>query len=416
MVQRRWIVMVVAGLMLVAAVGCGNTPQSATAPTASPAANAASLDTVAAEGVVTPFKNANLAFQASGRVLKVLVAEGDTVTAGQELASLDTVDLQLAVQRAEAGLKLAQAQLDKAKNGARAEEVALAEAEVAIAKGNLSAARAVLASTQATLDKISAGPTDLELQIAEKQIELAKNQLWGSQGQRDVIGSQVEAYPPRASAVEFEAARAAVSVSEAQVAIAQLQMEQVKQGASKYDVSAAKAQVQQGNAGVQTAQAQLVQAEANLALVKAGSRPEDIAAAEANVTEAQSALSQAQNALSNAVLKAPFDGTIGKVVAQEGELVSPQLAAVRLGNLSRWRVETSDLSEADISQVKVGQKATVTVDALQGVTLNGSVIRVASLATDQRGDKVYTVTIDLDGGQDPGLRWGMSAFVEIQVK
>ncbi len=195
MVQRRMITMLAAGLALVMAVGCGNASQSGQTPTASPSANAASLDTVAAEGVVTPFKNANLAFQASGRVLKIAVAEGDTVTAGQELATLDTLDLQPAVQRAEAGLKLAQAQLDKAKNGARAEEIALAEAEVAIAKGNLASARAVLAVAQATLDKVSAGPTEIELQIAEKQVELAKNQLWGSQTQRDDLFDPQEALP-----------------------------------------------------------------------------------------------------------------------------------------------------------------------------------------------------------------------------
>lgn len=415
MVQRRLALLFV-GLVLVAASGCSVLGQGTAEPTATPVVDAASLDTVAAEGVVTPYKNANLSFQASGRVLQLAVAEGDNVTAGQELARLDTADLQLAAQRAEAGLKLAQAQLDKAKNGARAEEVALSEAEVAIAKGNLAAAKAVLASAQAMLEKVSAGPTDLELQIAEKQIELAKNQLWGAQGQRDVIGSHVQAYPPRASPVEFEAAKAAVSVSESQVAIASLHMEQLKQGASQYDVAAAKAQVQQANAGVQTAEAQLAQAEARLALVKAGSRAEDVLVAEAAVAEAEAALAQAQNAAANAILKAPFDGTIGRILVQEGELVSPQVPVVRIGNMSRWRIETSDLSEADISQVKVGQPATITVDALQGVTLKGTVVRVAALATDQRGDKVYTVTIDLDDGEDPGLRWGMSAFVEIQVK
>jgi multidrug resistance efflux pump len=323
------------------------------------------------------------------------------VTAGQELARLETRDLEQAVRRAEAGLKAAQAQLAKAKAGARPEEVALAEAAVAIAQGNLAAAQATLSSAQASLNKLLAGPTERDLQIAEKQVELAKNELWGVQKQRDVSGGAIEGQ---------------VAAAESRVAIAQLQLEQLKAGARTEDIAMARAQMAQAQAGVQTAEAQVRQAQAQLDLVKAGSRAEDIAVAEAAVAQAEAALAEAKNALEDAVLKAPFGGTIGAILINEGERASPQVPVIDLGDLTRLRVQTEDLSEVDISQVSVDQEATITIDALEGKKFQGKVVRIAPVASDRRGDKVYTVTMDLDPGSETGLRWGMGAFVQIKVR
>jgi multidrug efflux pump subunit AcrA (membrane-fusion protein) len=374
------------------------------------------IEVVSAEALVVPYKQADLGFKVGGRLLEMLVSEGDTVTAGQELARLDARDLQLAVDRAEAALESAQAQLDKAKAGARSEEVILAEADVSIAQGNLASAQATLSSAQAALNKALAGPTDIAIQIAEKQVELAKNQLWGAQSQRDVIGDQVNDFPPRASDVEYQAAQSQVAQAEAQVQIAELQLQQLKAGAGPEDIASARAQVVQAEAVVDIAEAQLDQAEAQLDMVKAGSRTEDIAVLQAAVSQAGVGLQEVQNALQDAVLTAPFDGVVGAVLFEEGEFVTPQMPVVLVGDLSRMRVETLDLSEADVNRVQIGQQATVIVDALNGRAIPGTVARIASVATERRGDRVYTVTIDLNVGPESGLRWGMSAFVEIAVK
>ncbi len=407
--------MVISIIFGLALSGCGQSPSTPTVTPSSPGSGSDLVQLVSAEALVLPYKQADLSFKVGGRLLELLVSEGDTVTAGQELGRLDTRDLQLAVDRAEAALESTQAQLDKANAGARSEEVTLAEADVTIAEGNLASAQATLSSAQAALNKALAGPTDIEIQIAEKQVELAKNQLWGAQSQRDVIGSQVKSFPPRASDVEYQAAQSQVSQAEAQVAIAELQLEQVKAGARAEDIAAARAQVAQADAGVDIAEAQLEQAEAQLDMLKAGSRAEDIAVLAASVSQAEVGLQEAQNALQDAVLSAPFDGVIGAVLFEEGEFVTPQMPVVLVGDLSRLRVETIDLSEADVNRVQIGQEATVIVDALDGQAIKGRVARIASVATERRGDRVYAVTIDLDVGPESGLRWGMSAFVEIEV-
>ncbi len=426
-------------------------------------------NSVSAEGVITPFREVDLSFEGSGRVDRILVSEGDEVVAGQLLAVLETRDLEQAVAQAEARLESAQAQLAKAQAGARPEEIAeaqaglaiaqaasiaaseavaiaesgVAEAEasesaardgIAIAGSQLASARATYLAAQAVHDKLKAQPTERDVQIAEKQVELAKNQVWDTQLMTEVEHAQ-----------EGEA-----EVGEISVLIAELSLAKVKAGARPEDIAEAEGLMDQASAnikvaearvararalaaqalaGIQTAQgglmqakaqaesaeAQTSQAQAYLDLANAGSRVEDISAADAQVKQAEAALAAAKNDLEDARLKAPFAGTVGAILIDEGDLVAPQLAAVQFGDLQRLRVETRDLSEMDVARVQVGQPATIIVDALSGMELPATVASVSPLAMTVRGDAAYKVTLDLESGTEAGLRWGMSAFTEIKT-
>ena len=88
---------------------------------------------------------------------------------------------------------------------------------------------------------------------------------------------------------------------------------------------------------------------------------------------------------------------------------------VFLGDLSHLRIETTDLNEADIWAIAVGQDVTLTFDGLPGKALSGQVSRIAPMASIEQGGTNYTVVVELDE-QDPGLRWGMTAYVDITVK
>jgi hypothetical protein len=73
------------------------------------------------------------------------------------------------------------------------------------------------------------------------------------------------------------------------------------------------------------------------------------------------------------------------------------------------------LSESEIGSVKVGQIATVTVEALAGSKLAAHVSEVALLSTSSSGAVSYDVTFQLDQ-LAPGLKLGMSATAEVVVK
>jgi len=118
--------------------------------------------------------------------------------------------------------------------------------------------------------------------------------------------------------------------------------------------------------------------------------------------------------LAQNTLLAPFDGTVIDIAIIPGELVQVNQVVMTIADLNSLQITTTDLSERDIARVKVGQSASVYIEALD-VTVDGKVIRIAPKAETVGGDVVFPVTIELDKIPD-GLLWGMSAEVEIQTK
>ncbi|MBN8580697.1 MAG: efflux RND transporter periplasmic adaptor subunit [Anaerolineae bacterium] len=133
----------------------------------------------------------------------------------------------------------------------------------------------------------------------------------------------------------------------------------------------------------------------------------DIAKSQALVDSAKAVLAAQSN------LTAPFAGTVISVDISPYETVTPGQVVIVLGDLSKYQIETTDLSERDVTQVQVGQSATVFIEALDA-EFPGTVVDVARISSEVGGDVVYKVTIELDE-QPAGLLWGMSADVNIRV-
>ena len=139
-----------------------------------------------------------------------------------------------------------------------------------------------------------------------------------------------------------------------------------------------------------------------------------IESAEADVARMQALLDSASAILGTQfVLVAPFDGTVVSVDIAPGETVIPGQVVILLGDLSAYQIETTDLSERDVTHIRVGQSANVFIEALEE-EFTGNVIDVDRISTTLGGDVVYKVTIDLVD-QPSGLLWGMSADVQIEI-
>lgn len=399
-------------LVAIAIAGCTREPIPVK-PTPTAAASVKGIqagERIIAEGRVIPVKSADLNLSSTGIVAEVLVAEGDQVKQGQPLVRLDSKRQAAAVAQAQANLAAAEAQLAKLQAGATAEEVAVAEQAVEVARAGLKTPTAAVASAQANLNRLQAGATPEELAIAQRRIEQAKNVLWNMQNKRDsVCGVKGIAK------ADCDSAQAEVGRAEEEVRIAELQLQQMQKGPRKEDVAAAQAQLQQAQGQLATAQAQLHQAEANLAKVTRGATAEDIAAARAQVDQARAAVEQAKVALAETELRAPFDGVVAIVNVQVGEVVPAGSFAVRLADLSAWQIETTDLTELNIAKVREGIPASMTFDALPGLELHGKVTKIAPYGESKQGDIVYTVIITPDQ-QDTRLRWNMTAKVSIEAR
>src|SRR3989344_5388845 len=82
---------------------------------------------VTATGKVKPAQDLNLNFQIQGRVARININVGDTVSAGQELARLDINESSIQLTEAQANLDVAKARLAQVKAGSSAQEIAIAQ-------------------------------------------------------------------------------------------------------------------------------------------------------------------------------------------------------------------------------------------------------------------------------------------------
>ncbi|MGB7873384.1 MAG: efflux RND transporter periplasmic adaptor subunit [Anaerolineales bacterium] len=170
-------------------------------------------------------------------------------------------------------------------------------------------------------------------------------------------------------------------------------------------------------ARIAEAEARVLSAETQVSYLKrvgVGNAYEQIEAAQADVDRAQAVVDQLKAQLAQATLTTPIAGTIIKVDVAPGETANPGQAIIIVANLDQMRIETTDLSERDIPAVHIGQAASVFIDALDE-SFEGEVIDIDRQSETVGGDVTYKVTVELNQ-QPAGLRWGMSAEVEIQTE
>ncbi|HSL43829.1 MAG TPA: efflux RND transporter periplasmic adaptor subunit [Anaerolineales bacterium] len=140
--------------------------------------------------------------------------------------------------------------------------------------------------------------------------------------------------------------------------------------------------------------------------------PEVRQVAHARVEQAQAALEVAQATLAQSTLIAPSDATVVSINAVPGQYIEQSQVVITLAKLDRLQLETTDLSERDITKVKVGAPVNIFVEALNE-DFTGKVIGISPKANTVGGDVVFKVTIAFD--QPPkDLLWGMTAEVTIE--
>jgi multidrug resistance efflux pump len=85
-----------------------------------------------------------------------------------------------------------------------------------------------------------------------------------------------------------------------------------------------------------------------------------------------------------------------------------------LGDPRQMHVETTDLRETDVVRLQVGMSVEVTFDALPNRFFQGVITQIAPVSNTEKGSTNYTVHVDVTD-LDESLRWGMTAFVNIQA-
>lgn len=156
---------------------------------------------------------------------------------------------------------------------------------------------------------------------------------------------------------------------------------------------------------------------AQLAAALESSRAATIASAQAKVQQAEAALKREQLALDLTTLRAPIDGTVINVNVTAGEVPAANQFAIAIADVSAWQIESSSLLDRNVAQLHEGDPATITFDALPGLTIPGKVSRIkpTTIGDAAATDSTYTVIVTPDS-QDERVRWNMAASVAIGTK
>jgi RND family efflux transporter MFP subunit len=134
--------------------------------------------------------------------------------------------------------------------------------------------------------------------------------------------------------------------------------------------------------------------------------------ADARVQQAQVTLELAQINLAEGTLTAPSDGIVTSLSVIPGGFVPSDRAVVTLATLDNFQVESTDLSERDITNVRVGAPVEILIGALNE-SFPGKVTSISPRAETVGGDVVFKVTIAFDR-QPENVLWGMTAEVHIE--
>ena len=311
------------------------------------------VSTVATTGALSAVVTVQVGTQVSGRVKEILVDFNSPVKRGQLIARIDPESF-------EAKLTQAQSQLEAAR-------ASVLNQQALVERG-----RADVANAQATLVATEAGITDAQAQAQE-----AKRQL-----DRRLELARKELIAPS----EKDSAQAAYDSARARL-----------------DVARAQARAQEE--AIRSAEAQHRVAEAQLR------------SAAAQVREREAMLRQAQVDIENTRIVAPVDGVVVSRNVDVGQTVAAAFQAPVLFNiaqdLTQMQVHTN-VDEADVGRVRVGQRATFTVDAFRGRTFTGQVVQVRKAGQVVQSVVTYTVVVS---APNPGLVLlpSMTASVAIEV-
>lgn len=198
--------------------------------------------------------------------------------------------------------------------------------------------------------------------------------------------------------------RASLAAAEAQVLQARATVAESRATLSRYR------QVSQLSGGKVPSKSEMDTAEANLKRAEAND-----ASARAGVTQARAALQSNETDLTKASIRSPINGVVLNRQVEPGQTVAASFQAPVLftlaEDLSKMELQV-DVDEADVGQVKKGQKALFSVDAWPGRRYAAVITRVGYGSQEKDGVVSYLTVLEV-GNDDLSLRPGMTGTAEI---
>ena len=375
------VIILFAGLILSA---CGADGEPIAAVTPIPTVQADTM--IVAEGRLEPVRYVDIAFNATGTISEVLVAEGEQVTEGQVIARLENSETK---QAEVANAEEAFLQAEQAFNSAESDALRiLAEAHEAVRLAQRDMDDFDIPSNLRNMT------TDEALKYTAANLEEARIAFEPYKYQKEQIEAQMRRSNPENPEVYRDAAR--------------IYKKQLDDAWAEYNRAIKWTTLE---SDLEKAQSELKQAQKEYDLIAGGDSSGEKALAVAQYDAARANLDAARAALADVELRAPFDGTIAGLQVKGGESVSPGQVVISVADFSGWIVKTTDLTELDVVEISEEQAVTITLDAIPDQDLAGKVQSIGQNYSEKQGDVVYEVIVELTESL-PNMRWGMTAVVK----
>lgn len=365
---------------------------------------------VSGTGQVTPNSQVDLKPKVNASVTGVYVRSGDRVKTGQVLFRLDATDAYKQVRDAKISLQSAQLALEKLRNPKSTDVMAL--------KDSIKQEEDAKNTEDIKLKNLYQTLLSSNLQVlpavdstTETAPTLTGSYLKNVEGQLNI-----NVYQGGSSGYNFSASGIATCVGQINQTVPQslcdtglyIKWNSIPQTnwvisipnkqSSSYLSNYTAWQNEVTNRDINNAASDrnIVSLKQKLADLTPGDDNIDVRSALLNVEQKQNALTDAQNNLANYVITAPFDGAMASVSVDIGSsaVMASSNGSSALGTIvTDKQLAQITLNETDIAKVHLGQKAKVTIDALDGVVLDGDVVEITTLGTVTSGVVTYKVKV-----------------------
>jgi RND family efflux transporter MFP subunit len=307
--------------------------------------------TVSGSGNIEVPNEMKLTFSLAGQIEKIYVQEGSQVAKGEKVAELVTDSLELAVTQAQVAYTQAQ--------------LAVVQSQVALETANYNLNQALERYTWP------------DIKTAQSDVDEAKAYV-------EYISWNLAQAAPEQKAMWATA----LAYAQARLAAAEAKLDAMIRNYDTEEVAIQRLQVEAAQQALDLAQQSLTLAEQSLA--------------------------QAKKQLEEAVIVAPYDGTIARVYVKERDTISPAVPIAQIVDLASMQLKVQ-VDEIDIMEVRLGQKAVIELDAQPDLKLEGQVNFISLLPTVEGGVVMYDLTLGFSVPENSGLRIGMSATAEIII-
>lgn len=359
-------------------------------------------DTLIVSGVIET-NETDVNVKVPGKILDIFVEEGNSVKAGDVIAEIEAENLFAKLAQTKALLEIAKTRVEMAKIGYEAQTEQSAS-QIKQANGAYSAAKS-------QLEKAKKGARPQQLEQAKETVIQAKEAYEYTKSTYEKLAKLYEegVIPSQ----KIEGAKAELEVSKAKYNQAQQQLDMVKEGVQKEDISSAEGLVSQAEGAVNLA---------NVTKLQISARAQDLIAAQAQEIQAQAGVDEVMSYINDSTIKAPIDGIITIKNADKGELVSTGMPIVSIANLKDvWA--NIKIKETAIADFKLGDIVDVIIPGDNNKIYKGKITSISSKpsfaterATQDKGSKdivAFAVKIKLDNS-DLRLKPGMTATLNLK--